>query len=149
MIQSGNFAGVQLHVIVTLICWGMMAVGCCIDLWSGKDAAKAVGEKIDSRGLRRTFTKVGDYWRVLLFALMFDTLGILFPWYLLPYTTMLVTAGILYIEARSVIENSRKKKSAVGKLPGIMEQIIKCVNEKDALELIHQIKGETRNESTN
>lgn len=84
--------------------------------------------------------KAGDYWRLMLFGLMFDTLGLMFAWYVLPYITLLITAGVLYIEFRSLIEHNRRKRSHAAELPSVIANIIKCASEKDALELINKIK---------
>ncbi len=128
------------HIGVTLMCWLVMFVSVLIDMWDGVQTAKFMKEKIDSKGLRRTFAKAGDYWRMMLFGLMFDTLGLLFTWYILPYMTIIITVGVLIIEFKSVWEHNRKKRSHAAELPGVIANIIKCASEQDALELIKKIK---------
>lgn len=62
------------HIGVTLMCWLVMFISVLIDMWDGVQTARVMKEKVDSKGLRRTFAKAGDYWRMMLFGLMFDTL---------------------------------------------------------------------------
>ena len=66
-----------------------------------------------------------------------------FPWYAMPYAVVIITFGILFIEGKSVIENSRKKKSSAGEIMEMVSQIIKCATEKDASRLIEEIKERT------
>lgn len=128
------------HIGTTLMCWLLMFVSVLIDMWDGVQTAKFMKEKVDSKGLRRTFAKAGDYWRMMLFGLMFDTLGLLFTWYVLPYMTIIITVGVLVIEFRSVWEHNRKKRSHAAELPNVIANIIRCASEQDALELINKIK---------
>lgn len=132
------------HMGVTLMCWLLMFVSVMVDMWDGVQTARFMGEKVSSHGLRRTFAKAGDYWRMLLFGAMFDSLGLFFDWYILPYMTMVITAGVLTIEFRSVWEHNRKKRSHAAELPDVIAGIIKCASEKDALELINKIKEEKK-----
>ena len=93
------------HIGVTLMCWLVMFISVLIDMWDGVQTARVLKEPINSKGFRRTFAKAGDYWRMMLFGLMFDTLGLLFTWYILPYMTIIITVGVLIIEFRSVWEH--------------------------------------------
>ena len=97
-------------------------------------------EKIDSKGLRRTVAKVVDYFRVLIFGTMVDVLGLFISWYVAPYCMILITMGIICIEGRSVLENSRKKKSHAADVADMAQKIVKCISSKDAEDLIEQIK---------
>lgn len=132
------------HISVTLLSWLLMFISTLIDMWDGIQTAKTLKEPIQSKGLRKTVSKAGDYWRLMLFGLMFDTLGLLFPWYILPYITILITLGVLWIEFRSLIEHNRRKRSHAAELPDVIANIIKCASEKDALELINKIKEEKK-----
>ena len=69
---TGDFNVIQSQVYIILAMWAIMVLAVCIDLWAGTDSAKARGEKIYSGGLRRTFSKLGDYWRIQVMALIFD-----------------------------------------------------------------------------
>lgn len=112
-----------------------------IDLSTGVERAKKCKEKIKSRILRRTICKVVDYYRVLFFGVIIDVLGLAFVWYNIPYCAVLISVGIVLIEAKSVLENYRRMKSAAREVPIIVEQIIKAVTEKDAEKIIELIKN--------
>ena len=58
------------HIGVTLMCWLVMFISVLIDMWDGVQTARVMKEKVDSKGLRRTFAKAGDYWRMMLFGLI-------------------------------------------------------------------------------
>lgn len=77
------------------------------------DSAKARGEKIYRRGLWLTFSKLGDYWRIQVMALIFDLIGSCISWYNLSY--IIIAAAIVLIERRSMLENEQAKKSNVAK----------------------------------
>lgn len=142
-ITTGNWGALQndivLRIAIILVCWGMMVASSFIDLWSGVDAAKACGEKIQSNGLRRTVSKLGDYFRIELFFLMFDGLGALISWYELPYASMVGALAIILIEGKSVIENSRKKKSSAANIPDIIKTIVNASNVDQAKAIINQL----------
>lgn len=116
-----------------------MVIACLIDFWSGTDTAKALGEKLISHGFRRTITKMGDYVRVMFFALMFDMLGSLLPFYKIPFVTILATIAVVIIEGKSVIENSRRKKAHAADIPDIVKQIIHATTAKQGHEIIGKI----------
>ena len=137
---TGDFNVIQSQVYIILAMWAIMVLAVCIDLWAGTDSAKARGEKIYSGGLRRTFSKLGDYWRIQVMALIFDLIGSCIDWYALPFASMLVTAAIVLIEGRSVWENERAKKGNVAKLPAAIRDIINCTTAKSAEELLKKIK---------
>ena len=139
-LRSLDLTSLYRHIGVTLMCWLTMFFSVLVDMWDGVQTARFMKEKVDSKGLRRTFAKAGDYWRMMLFGLMFDSLGLLFPWYILPYMTMVITVGVLVIEFRSVWEHNRRKRSHAAELPNVIANIIKCASEKDALELINKMK---------
>lgn len=142
-ITTGNWGALQndivLRIAIILVCWGMMVASSFIDLWSGVDAAKACGEKIQSNGLRRTVSKLGDYFRIELFFLMFDALGSLISWYELPYASMVGALAIILIEGKSVVENSRKKKSSAANIPDIIKTIVNASNVDQAKAIINQL----------
>lgn len=112
-----------------------------IDLTTGIEAAKKCKEKIRSRILRRTVSKVVDYYRLLFFGIIIDVLGLAFTWYNIPYCAVIVAVGIVLIEGKSVLENYQKMKSAAKELPGVVKQIIEAVTDKDAEKVIELIKG--------
>ncbi len=129
----------QHKALITLVCWGIMVAAIIIDLWTGIDKAKAKGEKIHSRTLRRTITKIGEYWRVLVMFLLFDIVASFISAYNLPYGSMLGAVCILVIELRSVFENLTAKRSAASQIPDTLSKIVQCkdlTNAKQLLEII-------------
>ena len=143
LIQNGDFAGlgeyVVIRVSITMVCWFFMVCAPLCDFWSGISTARATGEKLMSHGFRRTLAKISDYWRVLLFALMFDILGAFLSFYYLPFLTMLCTLAIIIIEARSVVENSARKKSTAAQIPTVLEEIKQAATDEDAHKVLASV----------
>lgn len=136
------------HMAVVLVCWAFVFIANILDFWSGRDTAKALGEKIDSKGYRRTFVKIGDYYRVLIFLLLFDLIGSLFEFYKLPFATILGSAATIGIELKSVIENSRRKKSHSAEIPDIVKEIVQCATTKDGEKIINKIIKEIQGDAS-
>lgn len=130
---------VLIRICITLICWSFVIFACLVDFWSGTSTARAIGEKLQSSGFRRTITKIGDYWRVLIFTLMFDILGSFLSFYVLPFTTILCSVAIICIEAKSVIENSARKKSHVAELPDMIGNIVNATTSEQGAEVLNMI----------
>lgn len=143
LIESGNLDGLCLFImvraIIIMVCWAMMIMSCLIDLWSGRNTAKFLGEKLESHKYRRTVIKIGDYSRVMLFGFMFDCLGMLLPFYILPFVTMLCTTGTILIEGKSVLENSARKKAHAADIPEVIKKIIHAASQKDAEIILEQL----------
>ena len=122
------------------ICAVAILMAVLIDLSTGVERAKKCKEKIRSHILRRTISKVVDYYRLLFFGVIIDVLGLAFVWYNMPYCAVLVAAGVVLIEAKSVLENYQKMKSAARDMPAVVKQIIDAVTDKDAEKIIELIK---------
>lgn len=129
----------MIRVSITLVCWGFMIAACLIDFWSGISTARALHEPLMSHGFRRTFVKIGEYWRVMLFAQLFDILGAFLSFYYLPFATMLCTASVLFIEGRSVIENSRRKKSSAADVVEVSRKIAEATTKDEVKAVITDI----------
>jgi membrane protein required for beta-lactamase induction len=130
------------------ICAIAILLAVLIDLSTGVERAKKCKEKIRSHILRRTISKVVDYYRLLFFGVIIDVLGLAFVWYNMPYCAVLVAVGVVLIEAKSVLENYQKMKSAARDMPDVVKQIIEAVTDKDANKVIELIKdNEKRDEN--
>lgn len=129
-------------ITIIFMCCVLIIAACFIDLWTGIDAAKKNHEKIRSKVLRKTITKVLDYLRVVIFAVLIDVLGLSFTWYIIPYCCVICTLGILIIEGKSVLENFHKKKSSAAKVVDIIETIIECTDNETAEKIIKAIKAD-------
>lgn len=134
-------------VTIIFICCVAIILAVLLDLNTGINAAKKNHEKIKSRILRRTITKIIDYLRVLVFGVIIDVLGLAFPWYNIPYCAILVAVGVVLIEAKSVLENYQKSKSAASELPDMLMDVIKAVTREDAQRIIEAIKAENYNKT--
>ncbi len=134
-------------VTIIFICCVAIIVAVLLDLNTGINAAKKNREKIKSRILRRTITKIIDYLRVLVFGVIIDVLGLAFPWYNIPYCAILVAVGVVLIEAKSVLENYQKSKSAASELPDMLMDVIKAVTREDAQRIIELIKADGDNKT--
>ena len=130
-----------IRMAIVLVCWAFVFVANFVDFWSGRDTAKAIGERIDSKGYRRTFIKIGDYYRVLIFALLFDLIGSLFAFYKLPFASIIGSVSVIAIELKSVLENSQRKKSNAADVPEIVKKIIQCATTADGEKLLEEIKN--------
>ena len=122
------------------ICAVAILFAVLIDLTTGVERAKKCKERIKSHILRRTISKVVDYYRLLFFGVIIDVLGLAFVWYNIPYCAVIVAVGVVLIEAKSVLENYQKMKSAARNMPDVVRQIIDAVTDKDANKVIELIK---------
>lgn len=129
-------------ITIIFMCCMLVIAACLIDLWTGIDAAKKNKEKIRSKSLRRTVTKMLDYLRVIVFGVLIDILGLAFPWYVIPYLAVICTLGILIIEGKSVLENFHKKKSSAAQVVDIIEAIVEATDNETAEKIIKAIKDD-------
>lgn len=98
--------------LLEIIIWSVMLIAVMIDMRAGIRRAKALHLPIDSHGLRRTFTKFGDYGKVTALFMCIDVLGLLFGLYSLPYASGASAVIAVGIEAWSVRENLRAVRSS-------------------------------------
>lgn len=145
LIELRDFNGLAFYMLVrisiTLVCWFFVMCACFVDFWSGTSTAKALGESLHSHGLRRTIVKIGEYWRVLIFTLMFDILGAFLSFYILPFATILCAIAIICIEGRSVIENSERKRAHAAEVPDMVKQIVEAATSEQGTEVLNAITG--------
>lgn len=130
---------IAVRVGIILVCWFFMVVSSIVDFWSGITTAKALGQVLMSHGFRRTVTKIGDYIKLMLFALMFDILGSLLSFYIVPFATILCTIAVICIEGKSVVENSKRKKTHVADVPDIVKKIVQAVTAEQGHEILDEI----------
>ncbi len=87
--------------------WLFVAIAIALDLVSGWRKAKERCEARTSYGLRRTVTKTVLYYAMMLFAFMFDCIGMFF--YTQPYVTFIAAGFLIFIEAKSILEKAHDK----------------------------------------
>ena len=131
---------VALRCGIVLCAWLFVVLACFVDFWSGIAAAKKIGEPLSSNGFRKTVEKIGDYVKVLMFALMFDMIGSLLSFYKLPFASILCAIAVLAIEAKSVIENNAKKKSNSSDIPKVIAKLIKALPTNTGNDALKQVK---------
>ena len=143
LIEAKNFDGlmffIAIRVGIILICWIFMILSSIVGFWSGTTTAKELGQALMSHGFRRTITKIGDYVRLMLFALMFDILGGLLSFYIVPFATILFTIAVIYIEGKSVVENSKRKKAHAADVPDIVKKIVQAATAEQDHEILNEI----------
>lgn len=143
LIESKAFDALTYHLAVRatiiFVCWIFMICANMVDFWSGTTTAKALHQKLWSNGFRRTITKIDDYARLMIFALMFDIIGSLFSFYIAPFGTILCTVAIMCIEGKSVIENSRRKKAHAAKVPDIIKQIVEATTAEQGRDILKKV----------
>jgi hypothetical protein len=129
------------------ICAVAILLAVLIDLSTGVERAKKCKEKIRSHILRRTISKVVDYYRLLFFGVIIDVLGLAFVWYNMPYCAVVVAVGAVLIEAKSVLENYHQMKSPAAEMPDMTAAAIKASTSRVADEIIEIIKDNVRKEN--
>ena len=92
------------------------------------------------RQVRKSWTITG--W--LCSFILIDILGLCFPWYTLPYGAVIGTAGVLFVEGFSVVENLRKKKSHAAEVADMAARIVECLTPEEAQKLIKKIKEDKK-----
>ena len=124
-----DYADLKFKLMIVAIMWLMVAVAVAFDLVSGWQKAKERGEARTSYGLRRTVSKTVLYYAMMLFAFMFDGIGMFF--YPLPYVTFIASAFLIFIECKSILEKAHDKdKRKIGKS---LEELSILFENKDEL----------------
>ena len=132
-IIAGYYTGITIEVSIIVICWILVVIAVLIDLWTGIERAKKCGEKMHSHKFRATITKITEYWRIMIFGLFIDIATfIIFP-HNVPFGTLLFMIACCGIEAKSVFENLRRKKSAAAQVPDALLKILEQLNSPEKI----------------
>lgn len=126
---SENYGELKIKLAIVGIMWLFVAVAIVLDLASGWRKARERGEARTSYGLRRTVTKTVMYYAMMLFAFMFDGIGMFF--YPLPYVTLIASAFLIFIEGKSILEKAHDKDKR--KLSENLHQLGVLLDNKDDL----------------
>lgn len=132
---------IKLVAAINFICLILICVVCLVDMWTGIDAAKANKEKIRSRPLRKTGSKIVDYFKLVICFMLIDILSLIVPFYEKPYGVIISTLCVIVVESLSVIENLKKKKSHAAEAAGFIEEIVNCTTNDKAAKLLKSIKN--------
>jgi len=130
-----DFPALRIKLAVIAIMWLFVAIAITLDLISGWRKAKERNEARTSYGLRRTVTKTVLYYAMMLFAFMFDCIGMFF--YPQPYVTFVAAGFLIFIEAKSIFEKAHDKDRR--KLSNSVKDLSVMLENKDDL-----IKGLTK-----
>lgn len=120
-------------IMVMFLCFILVFFSVMIDLFTGIQAAKKCGEKVQSHILRRTINKVISYLTVVFFGIFIDVLGLCFPWYAIPYCCVFVTLAVILIEGKSVIENHSKAKLPAANVPEQVAEIAEIIQKYEKI----------------
>lgn len=115
-LMEGDIHGFMVKLAVMMFAWLLVVILSGADLVSGIAASKRAGVKhTTSWGMRRTLTKLLQYFAVFFAFLLLDVvlsaLAQFLPVFSIPILSIGVIIGELVIETISVLENSRKGKN--------------------------------------
>jgi hypothetical protein len=113
---DGDIHGFMTKLAVMMFAWLTVVISSGADLVSGIAASKRAGVKrTTSWGMRRTLTKLLQYFAVFFAFLLLDVvlsaLGQFLPIFSIPILSICVIIGELVSEVVSVLENTRKGKN--------------------------------------
>ena len=138
-ILSGDYKTFFIKLVIVFALWMIAIVASLVDLKTGIDASKRLGNfKTTSAGLRQTLKKDFQYFTLLPIALLFDvvfsyltTLTDIIPFlglFRVPVFTILSVIIILAIEFISVKENLEKGKKQIIS-PELMNKALDIISE--------------------
>jgi len=138
-----DFAEVRFRLAIVGIMWLFVAIAITLDLISGWRKAKERSEARTSYGLRRTVTKTVLYYAMMLFAFMFDCIGMFF--YAQPYVTFVAAGFLIFIEAKSILEKAHDKDRR--KIGNSLKELSQIFDNRDDLlkglfQLVKQLSQE-------
>lgn len=136
------------HFVISFAIWVIVFIAILLDLWDALYTAKKLKEKIKSHRIRITIQKTFEYWRGLVIGLLIDTIGVLFPFYTLPYITLTIGVGLLCIEAKSMFEHAKRRKSRTVELTKIINIIVEAADKKDAKKAVNMLTEYMNNGKT-
>lgn len=115
-LMEGDIHGFMVKLAVMMFAWLLVVILSGADLVSGIAASKRAGVKhTTSWGMRRTLTKLLQYFAVFFAFLLLDVvlsaLAQFLPVFSIPILSIGVIIGEMVIETISVLENSRKGKN--------------------------------------
>lgn len=123
-------------ILIEIAIWMVMLVAVLIDMRTGIRRARTLGIEPDSHGLRRTFTKLGDYGKVTVMLLCIDILAMLFGIYVLPWASGASAVGAVLIECWSVRENLRAVRSSAAIIPDFARKLAGTKDPQEVLRIM-------------
>lgn len=126
---TNDYESLRIKLGIVAITWLFVAVAIIIDLISGVQKAKERGEMRTSYGFKQTVNKAVLYYAFMLFAFMFDGIGMFF--YPLPIVTFIAAAFLILIECKSVFEKAHDKDKR--KFNKSLQELATLLQNKDDL----------------
>lgn len=136
------------HLAVSVALWLLVIAAIMLDLWDGVYTAKATHQRIHSHKFRVTIDKVSEYWRLMLVGFIIDTIGVLFPVYALPFLSIVFCIGLIGVEAKSMLEHAKRRKSKALEAKEIISMVVACASEGDAHSVLEKINEYLNNNET-
>lgn len=137
-----NMQKVVLVAAVLAVCV-LATIGAVVsDFATGIKAAKKKGQRIDSKGFRRSISKLGVYVAVEMSLFLVDTIFLFFPWYSVPVVVMLVSVACILIEGRSIYENLKILRSDMDEIPDVLKGLAGMVKEHNLTKIIDILNKE-------
>ncbi len=133
------FRHLVFHYTIVFFLFFIPAALSVADLVYAISTAKRLGEPVRSHKLRKTMQKILMYWGFQIVTVILGTIGLLFPWYNLPYLTIIATVAIGIIEIKSFVECWRRRKDNMAKIPETVQEIIEFIGKDkfgDVIEII-------------
>lgn len=141
-IASQNVEAMLVHIAPILVLWAVVVVAMVADFISGVRKAVQNGQARTSIGLRQSCEKAGEYFPILLFALLGDIMLSLVV--SIPAFTLLAAGFLVYVEFTSVREKADvKQRKRRAKLFSEYTEILNTARKEDIVELLKKLKNET------
>lgn len=124
------------------VCFGLFlltAAACGVDFISGTWTAKILHEPLRSRKFRKTVEKIAWYWLIQLLGFLFGIMGTVFSWYEWPYVSMLIAGAIVWIEGKSVMEHSKRRKCKTAKIPEAIRDFAEWIGDAELKSSIQEL----------
>lgn len=121
------------HVLIVALCIAITGIFSIADTASGVYTAKKTGEKLRSHRLRKMFEKMMVYW---FFQMLVGVVGLiltLFPFYNLPYLSIVFAIMICMAEGKSMWEHAQRRRDGVAKLPEAVHELVDLAGGEEEL----------------
>lgn len=128
------------HIAVCGCLWAVMILAVLIDLWDRVMTQRMLKRPVTSHKLRKTVSKILEYWRLLLIGFLVDSALLIFTWYAVPYVSVILTVGLVAVEAKSMWEHAVERRSGTLRLIDLANAIVNCDDDHGAFKVISMIK---------
>jgi len=114
-----------------VVLYACVLVSVLIDLFFGVRRARQLKIVRTSFGYRRTITKLTSYFGLMLMLSIADiAISVIFK---MPYFTVIGAIGIIFVEAKSVIENLKQQEKGIEEIQKILQKLFENKEEIQAL----------------